>query len=101
MKNTHFDSVASVGRKCRILLTSVANVKEAYCHDAYIVHVNDIRRTLGTCQTLDLEEEERLTGLMNLLPSENIQKTKFLKESAPLYLFWECWCSPLQCLGAL
>jgi hypothetical protein len=51
--------------------------------------VNDIRRTLGTCQTLDLEEEERLTGLMNLFPSENTQKTKFLEENAPLYLLWE------------
>jgi hypothetical protein len=46
-----------------------------------------MRRRLGTCQTLDLEEEERLTGLMDLLPSENTQKTKFLEESAPLYLF--------------
>jgi hypothetical protein len=59
------------------LLTSVASVREAYCHDAYVVLVNDIRRTLETPQTLDLEEEERLTGLMNLLPSENTQKTKF------------------------
>jgi hypothetical protein len=49
--------------------------------------VNDIRRTLGTCQILDLEEEERLIGLMNLFPSENTKKTKFLEGSAPLYLF--------------
>jgi hypothetical protein len=75
--------------------------KKEYYHDVYVVPINDIRRTLGTCQTLDLEEEERLTGLMNLLPSENTQKTKFLEESAPLYLFWECWHSPLHYLGAL
>jgi hypothetical protein len=61
--------------------------KKAYCHDAYVMPINDIRRTLGTCQKLDLEEEERLTGLMNLLPFENTQKTKFLEGSAPLYLF--------------
>jgi hypothetical protein len=66
------------------LLTSVASVREAYFHDAHVVPVNDIRRTLGTCQTLDLEEEERLTGLMNLLPSENTKKTKFLEGSTPL-----------------
>jgi hypothetical protein len=88
IKNTHFDSVASV------VITKVASVafclqvsqvsRKAYCHDAYVVPVNDIRRTLGTCQTLDLEEEERLTGLMNLFPSENTQKTKFLEGSAPL-----------------
>jgi hypothetical protein len=65
-------------------------LKKAYCHDAHAVPINDIKRTLGTCQTLDLEEEERLTGLMNLFPSESTSKTKFLKESAPLYLFWEC-----------
>jgi hypothetical protein len=46
--------------------------------------VNNIRRTLGTCQTLGLEEEERLIGLMNLFPFENSKKTKFLKGSAPL-----------------
>jgi hypothetical protein len=72
------------------LLTSVASVREAYCHNAYVVPVNDIRRTLDTCQKLDLEEEERLTRLMNLLPSENTKKTNFLEGSAPLYLFWEC-----------
>jgi hypothetical protein len=45
-----------------------------------------MRRTLDTHQTLDLEEEEWLTGLMNLLPSERTQKIEFLEESAPLYL---------------
>jgi hypothetical protein len=45
-----------------------------------------MRRTLNTHQTLDLEEEEWLIGLMNLLPSERTQKTEFLEESAPLYL---------------
>jgi hypothetical protein len=45
--------------------------------------INDIRRTLGTCQTLDLEEEERLTGLMNLLPSENTQKLSFWRGALP------------------
>ena len=59
-------------------------LKKAYCHDAHVVPVNEIKRTLGTCQTLDLEEEERLTGLMNLFPFENTQKTKFLEGSAPL-----------------
>jgi hypothetical protein len=52
IKITHFDSVASVvitkvasvafcsqGRKCRMLLTSVASVKKAYCHDAYVVPI--------------------------------------------------------------
>ena len=81
IKNTHFDSVASV---VITKVASVASVKEEYCHDAYVVPVNDIRRTLGTCQTLDLEEEERLIGLMNLLPSKNTKKTKFLEGSAPL-----------------
>jgi hypothetical protein len=66
------------------LLTSVASVREAYYHDAYVVSVNEIKRTLGTCQTLDLEEEERLTRFMNLFPSKNTQKTKFLEGSAPL-----------------
>ena len=88
IKNTHFDSVTSV------IITKVASVtfcsqvsqvsKKEYCHDAYVMPVNDIRRTLGTCQTLDLEEEERLTGLMNLLPSENTKKTKFFEGSDPL-----------------
>jgi hypothetical protein len=81
IKYTHFDSVTSV------VITKVASftsVKEEYYHDAYVVHVNDIKRTLGTCQTLDLEEEERLIGLMNLLPSENTQKTNFLEGSTPL-----------------
>ena len=59
-------------------------LKKAYYHDAHDMHVNGIKRTLSTCQTLDLEEEERLTRLMNLLPSENTQKTKFLEGSAPL-----------------
>ena len=59
------------------MLTSVASVREAYFHDAYVVLVNDIRRRLDTCKTLDLEEEKRLTRLMNLLPSENTQETKF------------------------
>ena len=52
-------------------------LKKEYCHDAHVMPVNDIKRTLGMSQTLDLEEEERLPGLMNLLPSENSQKTKF------------------------
>ena len=52
IKNTHFDSVASViiakvasvtfcsqGRKCRMLLTSVTSVREAYFHDAYVVPI--------------------------------------------------------------
>jgi hypothetical protein len=49
VKITHFDSVASVvitsvafysqGRKCRMLLTSVASVREAYCHDDYVVPI--------------------------------------------------------------
>jgi hypothetical protein len=73
------------------------------------VPVNDIRRTLGTCQTLDLEEEERLTGLMNLFPSENTQKTKFWRRAlpytssgsadAPPYTVWEHYKSPLALLG--
>jgi hypothetical protein len=45
-----------------------------------------MRRTLSTHQILDLEEEEWLTRLMNLLPSERTIKTEFLEESAPLYL---------------
>jgi hypothetical protein len=57
--------------------------KEAYCHDAYVVPINDMRRTLETPQTLDLEEEERLTELMNLLPSENTQKTNFGRRALP------------------
>jgi hypothetical protein len=76
-------------------------LKKEYFHDAHVVPVNDIKKTLGTCQTLGLEEEERLTRIMNLFPSENTQKTKLLKESAPLYLFWEHWHSPLHYLGAL
>jgi hypothetical protein len=52
VKIAHFDSVASViitsvasvaffsqGRKCRMLLTSVASVREAYYHDAYVVPI--------------------------------------------------------------
>ena len=66
------------------MLTSVTSVREAYFHDAYVMPVNDIRRKLGTCQTLDLEEKERLIGLMTLFPSENAKKTKFLEGSAPL-----------------
>ena len=58
-------------------------LKKAYCHDAHVMPVNDIKRILGTCQTLDLEEEERLTGLMNLLPSENTQKTMFWRRTLP------------------
>jgi hypothetical protein len=81
IENTHFDSVASV------IIISVASVGEEYYHDAYVVPTNDIRRTPDTCQKLDLEEEERLTGLMNLFPSKDTQKTKFLEGSAPLYLF--------------
>jgi hypothetical protein len=50
-----------------------------------------MRRTLETPQTLDLEEEERLIGLMNLLPFENTQKTKFFGRE----------CSPISLLGAL
>jgi hypothetical protein len=60
-----------------------------------------MRRTLKTPQTFYLEEEKWVSRLMNLLPSENTKKTKLLKESAPLYLFWKHWRSPLHCLGAL
>jgi hypothetical protein len=45
-----------------------------------------MRRTLETPKTFSLEEEERLTGLMNLFPSENTKKTKFLEGSTALYL---------------
>jgi hypothetical protein len=50
-----------------------------------------MRRTLETPQTFDLEEEERLTGLMYVFPSENTKKTSVLEESAP----------PIPLLGAL
>ena len=70
--------------------------------------VNDIRRTLDTCQTLDLEEEDRLTRLMNLLPYENTQKTKFWRRAlpytssgsvgAPPYTVWERYKAPLALL---
>jgi hypothetical protein len=60
-----------------------------------------MRRSLGTHQTLDLEEEEWLTGIMNLLPSERTQKIEFLEESAPLYLSQEYWLSPIHYMGAL
>jgi hypothetical protein len=52
VKITHFDSVTSViitkvasvafcsqGHKCLMFLTSVASVREAYCHDAYVVPI--------------------------------------------------------------
>jgi hypothetical protein len=50
--------------------------------------INDNRRTLATCQTLDLEEEERVTSLMNLFPSKNTQKTLkvFEGERSPIPL---------------
>jgi hypothetical protein len=67
-----------------------------------------MRRTLETPQTLVLEEEERLTGLMNLLPSENTQKTKFWRRAlpytssgsagAPPYTVWEHYKAPLALL---
>jgi hypothetical protein len=105
IKNTHFDSVASVviTRFASVIFCSQVSqvLKKAYCHDAHVVPVKNIKRALGTCQTFSLEEEEMLTRLMNLLPFENTQKTKLLKESAPLYPFWEHWRSPLHCLGAL
>jgi hypothetical protein len=41
-----------------MLLTSVTSVREAYFHDAYVVPVNDIKRTLKKPQTFDLEEEK-------------------------------------------
>ena len=81
IKNTHFDSVASVVITRFASVTFFSQVSQVlnktYYHDAHVVPVNKIKRTLGTPQTFDLEEEERLTGLMNLFPSENTQKTKF------------------------
>jgi hypothetical protein len=70
IKITHFDSVASVvitkvtsvafcsqGRKCRMLLTSVAGVKESILPCLCRAY-NDMRKTLETPQTSDLEEEK-------------------------------------------
>jgi hypothetical protein len=37
-------------------------------------------------QTLDLKEEEWLTEVKYLLPPERIIESRFLEESAPLYL---------------
>jgi hypothetical protein len=37
-------------------------------------------------QTLDLKEEEWLTEVKCLLPPERITESRFLEESAPLYL---------------
>jgi hypothetical protein len=57
-----------------------------------------------------LEEKERLTGLMNLLPSENTQKTKFWRRALPYtsyesvgtppYTVWENYKAPLALLGS-
>jgi hypothetical protein len=57
---------------------------------------------------LDLEEEERLIGLINLLPSENTQKAKFWRRAlpytsygsagAPPYTVWERYKASLALL---
>jgi hypothetical protein len=67
-----------------------------------------MRRKLETPQTFYLEEEERLTGLMNLFPSENTQKTKFWRRAlpytssgsvgTPLYTIWENYKASLSLL---
>ena len=58
-------------------------LKKTYCHDAHVMPVNEIKRTLGTCQTLDLEEEERLTRLMNRLVDQvKVQWDKYSPGSA-------------------
>ena len=49
-----------------------------------------MRKTLEAPQTFDLEEEEWLTGFINLFPFERTTKIEFLEESTPLYLSQEC-----------
>jgi hypothetical protein len=44
-----------------------------------------------------LEEEEWLTGVMHLLPSERTIEIGFLEESAPLYLSQEYYHPPIDC----
>jgi hypothetical protein len=71
IKITHFDSVASIvitkvasvafcsqGRKCHMLLTSVASVKESILPWCLCRTYNDMRKTFETPQTSDLEEEK-------------------------------------------
>jgi hypothetical protein len=66
-------------RKCRKLVTSVANDVRAYCH------ADDTKETLKTSHVPDLKQKNWLTEDKELLTPEESFETKVLRGSAPLY----------------
>jgi hypothetical protein len=84
--------VSHFAHKCRKCQESI--LPQCLCHT-----YKDIKRTLETSQTFDLEEEERLTGFINLFPFERTTKFEFLDESTPLYLSYKCWRPPIDYMG--
>jgi hypothetical protein len=82
-------------RKCRKLVTSVANDVQTYCHD------DDTKETLTTSHMTDLKEENWSTEVKQILTPERNPETKVLRGSAPLVQLQKRWRSPIMLQGAL